>query len=462
MRFGFLNNFASQIAAPLNDTATELELSEGAELLEATLSSADAVALTLFATDSQGNETKREVVYVTAVTGTTVTIERGQEGVEPQTFSAGDGVEARLTAGMLSNFYSGSAWGEDAATLGSGATATAAAGVAIGAAWGGDEAAGSYEAGGVAIGSGAGAYGVTSLALVGASAYGARSIALGRGATVYGDDGVSIYGEVNATRAVAIGKGASATAEDSAALLFGASATSLRALAVGYNAEAGAIDAVSFGRETMTYGEASIAFGVKAASYARAAIALGESSEASFGGGIALGKGAEAAEKNSIALGEASKVQITGGMQINALSYVPLVYDHTSDTGWGNAPENSTRQSAMQVVIATAPLDLTGVSGAVATIELPANTVLLPDAFDIVIVEASGAGGSPEVQIGPDDVTPDSYLAATPVGKTAVGGRKSHMPLTQDGITSLRVSVVTAGTGTLKAKLVVRGYVMEI
>ena len=88
--------------------------------------------------------------------------------------------------------------------------------------------------------------------------------------------------------------------------------------------------------------------------------------------------------------------------------------------------------------------------------------MMFVDAFDVVIVEASGATGAPEIQIGPDDADPADYLAATVITKTAMGGRETFEPLTSDGVTTLRVSVVTAGTGTLSAKVVVRGYVMEI
>ncbi|WGI23624.1 hypothetical protein QEN58_09665 [Halomonas alkaliantarctica] len=101
MRFGFLNNFAAQLAAPVADDATEIELSTGAEAIATALEGADAVALTLFVVDAQGNETKREVVYATGVEASKVTIERGKEESEPQGFSAGDQIEARLTAGTL-------------------------------------------------------------------------------------------------------------------------------------------------------------------------------------------------------------------------------------------------------------------------------------------------------------------------------------------------------------------------
>lgn len=45
--------------------------------------------------------TSTEIVKVTAISGTTLTIERGQDGTTAAGFAAGDTVEARLTAGIL-------------------------------------------------------------------------------------------------------------------------------------------------------------------------------------------------------------------------------------------------------------------------------------------------------------------------------------------------------------------------
>ncbi|CAM0557092.1 hypothetical protein EHLJMEHL_02180 [Vreelandella titanicae] len=140
MRFGFLNNFSAQLAAPLSDTATEAELTSGAEKIAEALENADAVALTLFVVDSQGNETKREVVYATAATDAMVTIERGKEGGAAQAFSSESGVEARLTAESLramglSDAQTSSLEKINSASpsIGSQAQATAPGAVAIGA-----------------------------------------------------------------------------------------------------------------------------------------------------------------------------------------------------------------------------------------------------------------------------------------------------------------------------------------
>lgn len=139
MRFGFLNNFSAQLAVPLSDTATEAELSIGAEKIAEALENADAVALTLFVVDSQGNETKREVVYATAVTEAMVTIERGKEGSAAQAFSPGSGVEARLTAESLRSMGLSDAQTSSlekinsaSPSMGSQAQATAPGSVAIG------------------------------------------------------------------------------------------------------------------------------------------------------------------------------------------------------------------------------------------------------------------------------------------------------------------------------------------
>lgn len=415
MRFGFLNNFAAQIAAPLNDTATELELSEGAELLEAALSSADAVALTLFATDSQGNETKREVVYATAVTAGVVTVERGQEGANPQTFNPGDEVEARLTAAALNSlaadqrigmtdlgtFYAVSNIDEhnpdpsgegDVIALGWGAASYLWGGVAIGVA-----AKASYE--GVAIGSNAFA----------------------------GDSGdyeqdwntaVGAYARAEGYHSSAFGSYASALGDGALAVGGYAAAPSPRSIAIGESARTGGYSSTEFDRNNA----------------------------------VAIGANTEVTKPEGVALGEGAKANVEGGLRLSAISYLP------------KAANSKLRQRhALQVVLATDNEINLRAGSSTAQLQMPPNTLFFIDAFDVVVVEASGAGGSPEIRIGPDSANPADYLAATPVTKTAVGGRETHTPLVTDGITALRVSVVTAGNGTAyQVKIIVRGYVMEV
>lgn len=173
---------------------------------------------------------------------------------------------------------------------------------------------------------------------------------------------------------------------------------------------------------------------------------------------VILAPTGEITASDAVGIGNGTKCGVIGGLQINALAYVPSAYNHPA----GNVSPDAVRQSCAQVVIATDPLDLTNNTAAV-TLDLPAGTMFFIAAIDVVIVGSDTPGGTPEISVGPDDVTPAAYLAATPVGKSAVGGRETHSPLVSDGVTSLRVATSTAGTGTTyQAKIVFRGYVMEL
>lgn len=117
---------------------------------------------------------------------------------------------------------------------------------------------------------------------------------------------------------------------------------------------------------------------------------------------------------------------------------------------------------AREVALLTDPLDLKTAGDAV-TLNAPDGHRLFLSAIDLVITGSDTPGGSPEVQAGPDDVTPGAYLAASAVTGTAVADRDGYSPLVLDGVTAVRVSVATAGTGTLfQARALLRGYLLEL
>ncbi|CAO1663547.1 Trimeric autotransporter adhesin YadA-like head domain-containing protein [Halomonas sp. NYA30] len=468
MRFGFLNNFATQIAAPVADTDTSIELSAGADLIATALQDADAVVLTLFTTDDSGNEIKREVVYATATAAPLVTVTRAQEGSAAQAFSAGDGVEARLTAGVMGESYrmhikgAGSASGDNSYAL----TADASAAMAHS----------------FAVGRNARTLLVRSIAIgAGTLANGERAIAIGPAtdetlpdteAATNNQFGAYAYGN----SAVAIGTGSKALNVSAVALGPYSKADNVSAVALGMGCSAYGYRSTAVNTNWDVYGEKSTAIGFWALVgsdelYADRAVAVGTSATIQAENGVAVGAHTyvNPTAPNGVAIGPGARVSVDSGFRINGVPYLSFAPDDNEieNTNSGLSSEvlatqlPLARRTASQVVFATDAIDLTSTAAAT-TLDLPANTILLPDSLDIVIMESASPSGAPEIQIGPSDATPAAYLSATPVGKTAVGGRETHAPLVTDGITALRVSVVTAGTGTLKAKIVVRGYVMEI
>lgn len=93
------NNASSTLAASISSGDTTIVVQSGDAALFPTLSPGDWFPVTLV--DSSGN---REIVKVTARTGATMTVVRGQESTSPRAFAANDRTELRLTAGVLEAF----------------------------------------------------------------------------------------------------------------------------------------------------------------------------------------------------------------------------------------------------------------------------------------------------------------------------------------------------------------------
>ncbi|WP_168709197.1 hypothetical protein [Halomonas borealis] len=547
MRYGFINNFEQILAGAASDTAIEITLDGGGSQIGD--AAVDLVyVLTLFRTDNNGNETDREVVHVTGVSGDTLTVARAQEGTTAQAWAAGDGVSHRLTAGVLSEGFlvpgdldpyvlsnaKAVAIGDGASTfdpewsntvaVGREAEGSGSAGVVIGynayidSSTSTSEEFKEYDFDGLVI-IGSGAYAGGSNNVDGFNSY---SVAVGYGTSSHDSNTVSMgyYAEAKFLRSVAIGaeavggakssvalgnkaeslaEGATATgsmakaiADNAVAVGNTVAATETNCIAIGYQSQAGSYDppahsapnAVCVGANSGAWGNHSVCVGSDAGvQLVFGGIAIGGwSSTDNYGGtavgvdghayadyGTSLGYGAATSAKEGVALGVMAEANVEGGLQINALSYVPSEYASASVETSPSNPDgldlsaaNSTRQSASQVVIASAPIDLTTVSDT-AVVDLPSGAMLFIDSVDVVIAGSDAAGGSPEIQVGTDSGTPADLLAATVVGKTAVGSRETHAPLISDGVTTVRAEVVTAGSGTAyQAKVVVRGYVMEL
>lgn len=107
-------------------------------------------------------------------------------------------------------------------------------------------------------------------------------------------------------------------------------------------------------------------------------------------------------------------------------------------------------------------LDLTDAASFV-EIDVPAGHELYLEALDLIVISADTVSAVPEVQAGPNDVDVDSYLAATAVSVDATGERQVLTPDENGAVTTVRLSVATAGTATAwTVRPVLRGYLMEV
>lgn len=92
--FVFANNVQTTLSAPANSSATILTLASSANL--PTLSAGQVLPLTL---NDAATKLVYEIVYVTAISGTSLTVTRAQEGTGAQNWSVGDYAFCDQTAG---------------------------------------------------------------------------------------------------------------------------------------------------------------------------------------------------------------------------------------------------------------------------------------------------------------------------------------------------------------------------
>jgi hypothetical protein len=104
--FVFANNIKTTLAGAVSPSATTLTLSSTQNL--PTIPSGQVMALTL---NDAATKAVYEIVYVTAISGPTLTVQRAQEGTTALTWLVGDNVFSGPTAGQMRVFSQGGASG---------------------------------------------------------------------------------------------------------------------------------------------------------------------------------------------------------------------------------------------------------------------------------------------------------------------------------------------------------------
>ncbi len=97
--FAFANNVKTTLAGAIGSTATTITLASSENF--PTIPGGYVWAVTL---NDQATQTLFEIVYVTAISGTNLTVLRGQEGTAARGWNVGDFVFAADTAGVLNSF----------------------------------------------------------------------------------------------------------------------------------------------------------------------------------------------------------------------------------------------------------------------------------------------------------------------------------------------------------------------
>ena len=97
MAVKYSNNAYSTLSAAITNTATSISVASAS--LFPTLGGSDHMYLTIIGTHYS------EIVKVTSVSGTTLTVVRGQDGTTGTAAASGDRVELRITTAMLQDAF---------------------------------------------------------------------------------------------------------------------------------------------------------------------------------------------------------------------------------------------------------------------------------------------------------------------------------------------------------------------
>lgn len=108
----FANNASTKLSAPISSTDTSLTVTSGTGGRFPALTTGQVFTITMV--DAATN-TLTEIMLCTAISGDTMTVERGQEGTTALAWSAGDFVANFITAGTASIFLQATTLGTMAA-----------------------------------------------------------------------------------------------------------------------------------------------------------------------------------------------------------------------------------------------------------------------------------------------------------------------------------------------------------
>jgi len=109
--FVFANNIDTTLASSISSSATTITLSSGTNL--PALAAGQTFVVTL---NDAATRQIFEIMYATAISGTTLTVSRAQEGTTAQAWAAGDYVFSGPTARQMRSFYQGQSVGQGSVT----------------------------------------------------------------------------------------------------------------------------------------------------------------------------------------------------------------------------------------------------------------------------------------------------------------------------------------------------------
>jgi len=418
----FSNNAVSTLSTGIDSVTTTIALTSGALFQNPTGGDFEMITV------SGSNGT--EIMKVTSRATDTLIVVRAQEGTVGLTFTTGESVEARVTAGTLSSLsssfdpntskieigFGSDASGEDSTAVGKYATVHTASigGVAVG------DSAEAKELGGVAVGPDA-----VSNSL--------DSVTLGRNAIV----------ALGADKSIAVGPNSLAWGMESVAIGDGANVSSGKnySVVVGGSSASQGIKGTVVGYASGVYGDNSTAVGEEAYCY-------------DFDS-LALGKGAVASNPNTTAIGVNAQARVPNTHVINGPSIVRKDNNETAGTESLNFVGQENYQFSKEVDLTQAIVD------ELVSIAYPLGSKFFVTELGLVITGASGVTVQPQISFGIIGST-GLLLTTTVTTAAATGEREAFTPLNINGQQSLTMSLkVSATATTMNARVYFKGFLLE-
>jgi hypothetical protein len=318
---------------------------------------------------------------------------------------------------------------------------------------------GAYTSGKYNVIIGYGSYGNTNTDSVVTLGYqaislGASTVAIGASANIGsgGNNTVAVGTSTSAsTDAVAIGKGATASAQYAVAVGGSistdiAEATILGSIAIGAGADA----------KTGNY---ATAIGYNASTTGVNAIAIGQGTTNTGEEAITIGKGSQATTKGSVAIGS----DMYSDAQYAAVIGGPLMV-HKTGSASADAATTIKFFSGAETIISTEAVSLTATidgTANVRTITIPSGTSFYVDEVGVILCEATVIT-QPTVQFGVTGTLDKFYGPAITTNLTALRKReKVVVTAGGDGETSLVATMTVQGSGTGKIRFYFKGILVR-
>ena len=465
--YKFANLFKTTLAADLVFGATSATLADASGLptLAAPTLHRDreAVLLTIYDVDGDGEITDWETVAAYVIAGNVVTIEREVEGTAPASWLSGTVVEVRLSAIQLATIHQFVEGGETQGSICLQKIRSNPLFVADGwesIAFGTDTQTTSlYD---IAFGPFAKCTGTPGLSGgriafgESASAIGDRSIAFGVDSST--DNFGSAFGYNAATTAdwcSAFGYNCTADGEGSIVFGYNSDVAGEYSIVVGVISDANGDNSISMGFNVSINGNDSngIGYGITIDGDNVNLIGSGCSSTGDGGTGVgdntnvaasatALGSNGDASAAYAVTVGAGAVAAVT--QTLNARAFPAM----QRETGAVAAADLWRQYGTFEGVLGSEVLDLTVVAADdILVVPVPAGVTFYPSRIGIIVRAASGVVGQPTIKVGSGSGLSDVRWA-TALTKSSVGGCEWFACNSSDAVTSIYLSLTISAIAT--------------